>query len=108
VEISTYYSYPRVILAPEADETGANSPQPKVEQESPSLEENWQGDRFTLVRLQNLASPEAKEVDVRQALVLLRQVKEQFFTLDRQELRELYQFDRLRDLCCQIQPQAEV
>ncbi len=108
MEISIYHSYPTIILAPESEETGSTSPRPPMNQKSSALEQKWQDERSTLVRLQNLASPQAKEVDVQQAVALLRQVQEQFASRDRQELRELYQFERLRDLCCQIQPEGEV
>lgn len=60
-------------------------------------------DRVDLVRTQNLASPPPEEVDVAQALELLQQVQEDLSLLNRQELRELYQFDRLRELCAQVQ-----
>jgi hypothetical protein len=40
---------------------------------------------------------------VDQALVLLQQVQQDLGTFSRQDLRELYQFDRLRDLCTQVQ-----
>lgn len=107
MEISTYYGYRTVFLVPESEDGVTNSPRPMPEPESQAMEDNWGEDRFALVRLQNLASPAAQEVDLKQALALLRQVEKQFADLTRQELRDLYQFDRLRDLCCQIEPQGE-
>jgi hypothetical protein len=55
-----------------------------------------------LVRAQNLASPALEDTDLEKAAVLLRQVTHQFTTMERQEMRQLYQFDRLRELCCQL------
>ncbi|MBI4642818.1 MAG: hypothetical protein HY790_07585 [Deltaproteobacteria bacterium] len=60
-------------------------------------------DRVELIRTQNLASPPSEEVDMDQALELLQQVQQDLSNLDRNNLRELYQFDRLRDLCAQVQ-----
>jgi hypothetical protein len=63
--------------------------------------------RADLVRAQNLASPALKDADLKEAAVLLRQVTHQFATMERQEMRRIYQFDRLRELCCQLQGGAE-
>lgn len=60
-------------------------------------------DRVELVRAQNLESPQTHVADLEQALVLMRQVSEQMAGLEKQELRQLYQFDRLRELCCSLQ-----
>jgi len=60
-------------------------------------------DRVELVQAQNLTSPPVEEVDVDQALELLQQVQQGLNNYSSQELRELYQFDRLRDLCTQVQ-----
>ncbi len=65
-------------------------------------------DRVELVRAQNLASPPPEQVDIKRAANLLRQVSHQLSVLDRQDVRRLYQFDRLRDLCCLLQECAEI
>ena len=83
----------RVTVSRQATQTSQN-------QENPSATEE---DRVELVRTQNLASPPPEQVDLNQALQLLQQVQQDWSQLDRKDLRELYQFDRLRDLCCQIQ-----
>lgn len=64
-------------------------------------------DRVELVRSQNLASPPPEEVDIKKAAILLRQVTHQLSVIERQDLRQLYQFDRLRELCCRLQGTAE-
>ncbi len=60
-------------------------------------------DRVELVQAQNLESPQPRPVDLEQALVLLRRVTEQLAGLEKQEARQVYQFDRLRELCCNLQ-----
>ncbi|MDI6854699.1 MAG: hypothetical protein QME75_13980 [Deltaproteobacteria bacterium] len=63
--------------------------------------------RVQLVRAQNLLSPALENADLKKAAVLLRQVTHQFATMERQEMRQLYQVDRLRDLCCRLQGGTE-
>jgi hypothetical protein len=64
-------------------------------------------DRLELVRTQNLASPPQEPVDLAKAADLLRQVQDSMQTLDKQNARELYQFDRLRDLLYRVsQPEG--
>ncbi len=58
--------------------------------------------RVDLVQSQNLASPGPSPVDVRQAQALLGKVTEGLAGLDKPELRQLYQFHRLRELCCRL------
>jgi hypothetical protein len=60
-------------------------------------------DRVDLVTAQNLASPSEVQLDVNQALQLLQQVQQDFSRTDRQDLGGVFQFDRLRDLCAQVQ-----
>jgi hypothetical protein len=60
-------------------------------------------DRVELVRTQNLASPPLEQVDIKKAAILLRQVTHQLNLMERQDMRQLYQFDRLRDLCHRLQ-----
>ncbi len=64
-------------------------------------------DRVELVRTQNLSSPPPDEVDIKKATILLRQVTHQLSVMGRQDMRQLYQFDRLRDLCCRLQGTAQ-
>lgn len=64
-------------------------------------------DRVELVRSQNLVSPPPEDTDLKKAAILLRQVSHQLKTMERQDMRQLYQFDRLRDLCCRLQGSAE-
>lgn len=65
-------------------------------------------DRVDLVRAQNLVSPFPEDVDLQKAAVLLRQVTRQFQTMERQDVHRLYQFDRLRDLCCRLNTGADI
>ena len=83
----------RVTVSPQATQAAENQ-----EDQSATVE-----DRVELVRSQNLASPPPEAVDLQQAQQLLQQVQQDWSQMSRQDLREIYQFDRLRDLCCQIQ-----
>jgi len=102
VEISSHYPYYTAKLSPDTED------QAPVSQKTVSNPEvNGAGlvqmeDRLELVRTQNLASPPQESVDLAQAADLLRQVKDQMHILGKQEARELYQFDRLRDLLYQV------
>lgn len=64
-------------------------------------------DRVELVQAQNLASPVPEQVNIKRAAILLRQVMQQLSVLDRQAMRGLYRFDRLRDLCLRLQEGVE-
>jgi hypothetical protein len=105
VEISSNYPFYRGTgvenLENPASARPENPPAPLAE----AAPEALAPDRVALVHAQNLASPPAAEVDLKQAAVLLRQVTHQFSLMNRQEMRELYQFQRLRDLCCRLQEQ---
>uniref|UniRef100_A0A7C3V6Z0 Uncharacterized protein n=1 Tax=Desulfobacca acetoxidans TaxID=60893 RepID=A0A7C3V6Z0_9BACT len=59
-------------------------------------------DRLELVRTQNLASPPSVPVDLTKAAELLGQVQDQMQLLEKQDARELYQYDRLRDLLYRV------
>ena len=102
VEISSHYPYYTSKLTPEPEEQTTGG-----QQASPSTEANISGkvegeDRLELVRAQNMASPPPEPVDLARAAELLRQVQDQMDLLGKQEARELYQFDRLRDLLYQV------
>jgi len=103
VEISSLYPQQMVSLESGVEDrvtVSQQATQTSQNQENPSATEE---DRVELVRTQNLASPPPEEVDLNQALELLQQVQQDWSQLDRKDLRELYEFDRLRDLCCQVQ-----
>ncbi len=102
MEISSHYPYYTQRLAPEQENQAAGS---KVD--SPKTEANVSTgidseDRLELVRTQNLASPPQEAVDLARAAELMRQVQEQFLGMEKQEARELYEFDRLRDLLYRV------
>jgi hypothetical protein len=106
VEISSHYGYQAVMLAPESEDKAPvyqKSSEP-AEQTAASL--TTAEDRLELVRVQNLASPPPEPVDLKEALNLVRQVQAQMSAVSRQDMQELYQFDRLRDLCCKIHSQS--
>jgi hypothetical protein len=65
------------------------------------------GDRVELVRTQNLASPVPVDLDAHKAALLLRQVAQELKLMERQDMRQLYQFERLRDLCCRLHGATE-
>lgn len=102
MEISSHYPYYAHRMAPEPENQTAGS---KVD--SPKTEANVSAgidndDRLELVRAQNLVSPPHEPVDLARAAELLRQVQEQFLGMEKQEARELYEFDRLRDLLYKV------
>jgi hypothetical protein len=105
VEISSLLAQQSVVESGAEDRVTVSrqATQASQNQETQSVTDE---DRVELVRTQNLASPPPEEVDVDQAQLLLQQVQQDWSQMNRSDLRELYQFDRLRDLCCQIQ-QAE-
>lgn len=102
LEISSHYPYYTAKLAPEPDAqtpvTPKNASDPEVINEGLVALE----DRLELVRTQNLASPPQEPVDLAQAADLLRQVKDQMNALGKEEAKDLYQFDRLRNLLYQV------
>lgn len=102
MEISSHYPFYTQRMAPEPENQAAGS---KVD--SPKTEANVSAgidneDRLELVRAQNLVSPPQESVDLAWAAELLRQVQEQFLGMEKQEARELYEFDRLRDLLYKV------
>jgi hypothetical protein len=107
VEISSYYPYYTTKLAtePEQQATAGQQAQKNTEATAPGMLATE--DRLELVRTQNLASPPQEPVDLARAADLLRQVQDQMQTMDKQDARELYQFDRLRDVLYRIsQPEV--
>jgi hypothetical protein len=60
-------------------------------------------DRLELVRSQNLDSLHPEPEDMQQARELLGQVGRLLGGMGKAALREVYQFDRLRELCCRLQ-----
>lgn len=102
MEISNHYPYYPAQLATDPEEQASGnqkairSPEPTI----PGMVEAE--DRLELVRIQNLASPAQEPVDLVKAADLLRQVQDQMQILDKQDARELYQFDRLRDLLYRV------
>ncbi len=59
-------------------------------------------DLVDLVTNQNLASPASQEIDLTQAQQLLQQVQQNLGGSNRQDLSELYQYDRLREILAQV------
>lgn len=103
MEISSLYPQQTMTLDSGVDDrvTVANQATPEAQNaESQTAAEE---DRVELVTTQNLASPPPAEVDVDQAQQLLQQVQQDWSNFSRQDLRELYQFDRLREICAQVQ-----
>jgi hypothetical protein len=107
VEIYSYYPYYTAKLAPEQQEQTAAGQQAQKSTEATAAGMLETEDRLDLVRTQNLASPPQEPVDLARAADLLRQVQDQMQTMDKQDAKELYHFDRLRDLLYQIsQPEG--
>ena len=102
MEISSLYPQPNITLESAVEDRGAVSRQAAQGAQNPESQTASEEDRVDLVRTQNLASPPAAEVDVNQALQLLQQVQQNWSTFGRKDLRELYHFDRLREICAQV------
>ena len=103
MEITSLYPQQTVMLDSGVEDRAAVSGQTAQELQDQENQNNPIEDRVELVRAQNQASPPAEEVDMDRALELLQQVQQDLSTTNRQDLQELYQFDRLRDLCTQVQ-----
>ncbi|MEW6388320.1 MAG: hypothetical protein AB1491_12460 [Thermodesulfobacteriota bacterium] len=108
MEISALSSFQTVNLTPETEEQISLSPQPARAEETQAVPETAAGDRVDLVRTQNLASPTPEPVDLERASLLISQLQEQMSSMPKEDMRQLYQFDRLRDLALQIHNQAGV
>jgi len=92
---------------PEDQETATNVREAGTPPKTAASQESPAGDRVELVRAQNQASPLPEDLDLKKAVILLGQVEHQLNLLARQDLRQLYQFDRLRELCCRLYGPAE-
>lgn len=103
MEISSLYPQQTMTLESGVEDRAAVSRQTAQGLQDQENQTAAAEDRVELVQAQNLASPPVEEVDVDQALELLQQVQQGLNNYSSQELRELYQFDRLRDLCTQVQ-----
>jgi predicted lipid-binding transport protein (Tim44 family) len=103
VEISSLYPQQTMTLDSGVDDQLKVSRQAAAEAQNADSQTTDEEDRVDLVTTQNLASPPPEEVDVNQAQQLLQQVQQDWSNMNRQDLRELYQFDRLREICAQVQ-----
>jgi len=102
VEISSLYPQQTMTLDSGVDDRVTVSRQAAQEAQNADSQSTSEEDRVELVRTQNLASPPPEEVDVNQAQQLLQQVQQDWSSFSRQDLRELYHFDRLREICAQV------
>jgi hypothetical protein len=105
VEISGLYSLETVTVTPDAQEQGQSpsaAPAATVSGETGDIAVQ---DRVALVRAQNLASPPVETATLKEALTLVRQVRDQLTVMDRDDKGRLYQFDRLRELCLRLNKQ---
>jgi hypothetical protein len=107
VEISNLNPYYTAKLAPEPEEQSSGGQPASRGIEANNPEQTAAQDRLERVRAQNMASPPREPVDLARAAELLRQVQDQMHLLGKQEARELYQFDRLRDLLYQVSQNKE-
>jgi predicted lipid-binding transport protein (Tim44 family) len=103
VEISSLYPQQTMTLDSGVDDRLTVSNQAAQETQNTETQAAAEEDRVDLVTNQNLASPPPAEVDVNQAQELLQQVQQGWSDFGRQDLRELYNFDRLREICAQVQ-----
>ncbi len=107
MEISSHYPYYTAQLTAESQDQTMSSQKAQKTPEASATEMVASQDRLDLVRTQNLASPAQEPVDLAKAADLLRQVQNQMQGLDKQDARDLYQFDRLRDLMYRVsQPEG--
>ncbi|MFZ5450687.1 MAG: hypothetical protein ACOZF2_02260 [Thermodesulfobacteriota bacterium] len=102
MEITSLYPQQTVMLEPGVEDRAAVSRQAAQGLQDEENQNSTAEDRVELVRAQNQASPPLEEVDLNQAQELLQQVQQDWSTFGHQELRELYQFDRLREICAQV------
>lgn len=102
MEISSHYPYYPATLTAEPQDQTIGSQQAAKSPEATAPETVGTEDRLDLVRTQNLASPPQEPVDLAKAADLLRQVQDQMQGLNKQDVSQLYQFDRLRDLLYRV------
>ena len=103
MEITSLYPQQTVMLESGVEDRAAVSRQTSEENQTTESQTATGEDRVELVTAQNQASPTPVEVDMNQALELLQQVQDSLSLANRQDVQDLYQFDRLRDLCAQVQ-----
>ena len=103
MEITSLYPQQTVMLESGVEDQVAVARQEAQRLQNQENQDNTGEDRVDLVRAQNQASPPPEEVDINQALELLQQVQQDLSLSNRQDLQDMYQFDRLRDLCAQVQ-----
>jgi hypothetical protein len=103
MEISSLYPQQTMTLDSGVDDRVTVANQGTTEAQNAESQTAVEEDRVELVTTQNLASPPPAEVDVDQAQQLLQQVQQDWASFSPQDLRELYQFDRLREICAQVQ-----
>jgi hypothetical protein len=104
VEIANYYPQQSAAMetGPEDRVTVARQSATQTPQ-GQEIQASSQEDRVDLVTIQNQVSPLEQQTDVQQALGLLSQFKDGLGQQSREELGQLYNFDRLRDLLLQVQ-----
>ena len=102
MEISSLIPQQTMTLDSGVDDRVSVSRQATQEAQNPESPTVSGEDRVELVRTQNLASPPAQEVDLNQAQQLLQQVQQDLGGSSRQDLGEMYHFDRLRDILTQV------
>lgn len=102
MEISSLYPQQTLTLESGVEDRAAVSRQAAPAAPNSESQIAAEEDRVELIRTQNLASPPPEDVDVDQARQLLQQVQQDWSAFGRKDLRELYQFDRLREICAQV------
>lgn len=102
MEISNLYPYYAAHSATEPEAQTSGSQKALKSSEIIVPEKVEAEDRLELVRTQNLSAPPQEPVDLTRAAELLGQVQNQMQVLEKQDARELYQFDRLRDLLYRV------
>ncbi|MHB8068585.1 MAG: hypothetical protein ACYDIC_11890 [Desulfobaccales bacterium] len=103
MEISSLYPQQTMTLDSGVDDQVAVSRQAALEaQKKTNSQTSTDEDLVDLVTSQNLASPTPQEVDLSQAQQLLQQMQQDWSGSNRQDLGELYNFDRLRDILTQV------
>jgi predicted lipid-binding transport protein (Tim44 family) len=102
MEISSHYPQQTMTLESGVEDRAAVSRQATAAALNSEDQTAAEEDRVELIRAQNLASPPPEDVDLDQARQLLQQVQQDWSALGRKDLRELYQFDRLREIVAQV------
>lgn len=104
MEITNYYPQQSVAMETGQEDRVTVSRQGAAQTpQGQEIQASSQEDRVELVTSQNQISPLEEQIDVQQALNMLSQVKDGIGQQTREELGQLYNFDRLRDLLLQVQ-----